>query len=187
MRKIELSNINQPEFIKAFDSFKRFVNSDIEYNKTLNEIYTTSKEFDKWHLMTLASFYGGNLFRATNQLKLIQHQLCDIVFEKSYDSPIVKLKTDWNEEIEIRPILMFDADSFITEKLVNAMSINSKTQLIEKMPNFNTEQSVYRITEEALKFDNYAYIIIKNTLIFIKDEKEKATITNLWKIEWNEI
>jgi len=187
MKKIKLPNINQSEFIKAFESFKKFVNSDIEYNNYLNEIHTASKEFDKWQLMTLASFYGGNLFRATNELRLIEHQLCDVVFEKAYHSQSVELKTEWNDEIEIKPILMFDADSFLTKKLVNSISNNSKKQLIEKMPTLNTEQSVYRVTKEAMKFEHFAYIIIKSTLIFIRDEKEKATITNLWKIEWNEI
>ena len=187
MKKIKLSNINQSEFDKAFESFKKFVNSDIAYNNELNEIFTNAKEFDKWHLMTLASFYGGNLFRATNELELIQHQLCDIAFEKTYDSPSVKLKTDWNDEIEIKPSIMFDADSFLTKKLVDAMSNDSKTKLLKKMPTFNIEQSVYRVTKEALEFEHFAYIKIEDTLVFIRDEKEKATITNLWKVEWNEV
>lgn len=186
MKKLRLKNIIQEVFTDALRSFKEFVNSDFEFNQKTNELVTYKDTFDKTQLIELATFYGSSLFIYKNEIKLLQHQQCEIEFEKDYKSPKVIFKTDWDDEIEIKPIIMFDADSFLTKKIVNILSVDSQKKLIENVPTFNIEQSVYRITEDSKTYDHFAYRIIKNTLIFIRDEEKKGIITNLWKIQWNE-
>ena len=186
MKKINLQNIDIDLFEKTFERFKKFVVSDFEFNFTNFELSTKSEDFDKWHLVTLGSFYGGNLFRKNNKLEIHKIQECKIPFKISYTSPKINLTTEWNNIIEITPGFLNSAEPFLTEKLENQISEKSKMILKNALPFFNFNQSPFfsEINNNNLK---YAYFIIKENLIFIKVETENAEITTIFKISWNEI
>jgi hypothetical protein len=182
MKKLKLSHINQSFFEQSFQRFKKNLQSDFEYSVENQELTTNSFDFDKWHLVTLAISYGSNVFINSSEIRIDEHQICGIKFNKKYDTPIVNLTTNWNEKVEVNPALLFFADAFLTQKLTNLLSDQSKNFLKQKMPSFNFEQTVY-----GLNAKRFAYLIVSNTLVFIQDNENTGEITDLFKISWYEI
>ena len=179
--KIKLQNIDLELFKTSFSNFKRFVKSDFEFDFVNLELSTSSVDFDKWHLITLASFYGGDLFRKNKELVIKTFQEVNIYFKIDYNLPKISFETKWNDKIEFNPAYLNSADFYLTDKLTNILSENSKIILKEKIPNFEFGQNFY------FAKNKYAYIIINKTLIFILTENNNAKITHLFEIDWNEI
>lgn len=181
MNRIKLSNIDIELFRNSFTNFKRCVMSDFEFDYDNLELLTNSKDFDKWHLVTLASFYGGDLFGKNHEIIINDFQLTDLTFKIDFNVPKIKLITQWNDKIEINPAVLHSADFFLTNKLENKLSKKSKLFIKEKMPLLDFNQSVFQSPHQ------YAYFISDNTLVFILTERENAKITHLFKVAWNEI
>lgn len=185
MKTLNLENIKAKEFDDAFNGFKKFVSSDFIFDSENQCLTTNSEEFDKWHLVTLGTSYGANLFRNKMKLRLLQHQDCNLEIEKSYDTPNVKMKTDWGDQIEIPTHILFSADSYMLNKFYNFLNDESKELLHRKMPKLTPKQSVY--SGDSDDYFRYAFNIFENTLVLIKENQESALIGDLWKVEWYEI
>lgn len=181
MKQIKLSNIDIELFEKSFSNFKRFVSSDFEFNFESQELSTKSLDFDKRHLVTLASFYGGDLFRKNNELVINNFQTVDITFKIDYNAPKIAFITKWNDRIELNPAYLHSADFYLVHKLDNILSEKSKLIITEKVPNFDFRQSIF------LSPKKYAYVITDKTLVFILTEGDNAGITHLFEISWNEV
>jgi hypothetical protein len=181
MKQIKLSNIDIELFKKSFSNFKIFVTSDFEFDFESQELSTNSSDFDKWHLVTLASFYGGDLFRKNNELVINASQAVNITFAIDYNLPKISFNTKWNDRIELNPAYLHSADLYLTNKLDNILSEKSKLIIKEKIPNFDFGQSVFFSPKK------YAYVIINKTLVFIMAEKNNAEITHIFEVSWNEI
>ena len=181
MKKIRLSNIDLELFKDSFSNFKKFVTSDFEFDFVSKELSTKSIDFDKWHLVTLATFYGGDLFRNNNELAFSDFQAVQIPFKIDYNLPKITLTTKWNDKIEFNPAYLHSADFYLTANLIKMISENSKLILKDKMPYFDFDQSVF------LSKKKYAYFIKNKTLVFIETENYNAEITHLFEISWYEI
>lgn len=181
MKQIKLSNIDTEIFRDSFKNFKRFTTSDIEFDCETLELRTNSTDFDKWHLITLASFYGGDLFRSNNEIVISEFQPSNIKFVIDYNQPNVRFTTNWKDNIEFNPAILNSADYFLTEKLYKSLSDESKLFIKEKMPFSVFEKSSLLSTKQ------FGYFIFCNTLVFVLTEREKAEITHLFKVNWNEI
>lgn len=181
MKAIKLTNIDIEIFKNAFSNFKKFVSSDFEFNFENCELSTNLDDFDKWHLVTLATFYGGDLFRNKNEIVIEGFQSVDISFKIDYNLPKVKFISKWDDNIELNRAYLHSADFFLTDKLIKILSENSKRILKENAPDFDFGQSVF------LNSKKYAYFITNKTLVLIQTERDNAKITHLFKIRWNEI
>lgn len=181
MKTIKLTHIDIGLFKDAFLTFKKFVSSDFEFNVENSELSTSLDDFDKGHLVTLASFYGSDLFWKKNEIIIEEFQSVNINFKIDYNSPKVKLKSNWNDIIELNPAYLDLADYYLTDKLINVISENSKLTLMENLPDFDFEQSV------LLNSKKYAYFIANKTLVLIQTKGDHAKITHLFKVRWNEI
>lgn len=181
MKTIKLTNIDIEIFKEAFSNFKKFVLSDFEFDFDNFELSTKLDVFNKWHLVTLASFYGGNLFRKKNEIVISGYQSVDISFKIDYNLPKVKFKSKWDDIIELNPAYLHSADFFLTDKLIKMLSENSKLIIKDIAPNFDFRQSVF------LNSMKYAYIITNKTLVLILTERDNAKITHLFEIRWDEI
>jgi len=181
MKTIKLTNIDIEIFKDSFSNFKKFVSSDFEFNFDNYELSTSLDDFDKWHLATLATFYGGDIFRKKNEIVIDGFQSVNINFKIDYNLPKVKFKSKWDDIIELNPAYLHSADFFLTDKFIKMLSANSKLVLKENAPDFNFGQSVF------LNSKKYAYFITNKTLVLIITEGENAKITHLLKIRWNEI
>lgn len=181
MKAIKLTNIDIEIFKDAFSNFKKFVSSDFEFNFENCELSTSSDDFDKWHLVTLATFYGGDLFRKKNEIVIEGFQLVNISFKIDYNLPKVKFKSKWGDIIELTSAYLHSAEFFLTDRLIKMISENSKLILKENIPDFDFEQSVF------LDSKKYAYFMTNKTLVLIQTKGDNAKITHLFKIRWNEI
>jgi hypothetical protein len=181
MKTIRLTNIDSEIFKNAFLNFKKFVSSDFEFNFDNFELSTRLDDFDKWHLVTLAQFYGGDLFRKKTEIEFIRLQSVDIPFTIEYDLPKITFKTAWNDNIEFNPAYLNSADFFLTDNLVKILSNNSKQLLLDNEIDLNLGQSV------CLSSIKYAYFIVDKTLVLILTERYNAKVTHLFNIKWNEI
>jgi hypothetical protein len=181
MKTIKLSNIDVEIFRDSFFNFQKFVTSNFEFDFDNLELSTSSDDFNKWHLVTLATFYGSDLFRKNNEIIIDEFQLTNINFKIDYNLPKLRFKSNWNDNIEFDPAYLHSADLFLTSKFVKLLSINSAQILKENAPNFNLEQSFFMDSEK------YAYFMTDKTLILIKTKGNNATVTHLFKIRWNEI
>ena len=181
MTTIKLTNIDIEIFKNAFSNFEKFVSSGFEFNFDSLELSTSLDDFDKWHLVTLAQFYGGDIFRKKNELEIIGFQLVNIEFKIDYNLPKIIFKSEWNDNIELNPAYLNSADFFLTNKLIKILSNNSKQFLKDNVPDFDLGQSVF------LNSNKYAYFITHNTLVLIRTEGYSAKITHLFKTKWNEI
>ncbi|MBV7441703.1 hypothetical protein KRX57_09745 [Weeksellaceae bacterium TAE3-ERU29] len=179
MKAIKLTNIDIKIFKDAFSNFKRFVSSDFEFNFENCELSTSLDDFDKWHLVTLATFYGRDLFRKKNEIVIEGFQFVNISFKVDYNLPKVKFKSKWGDIVELNPAYLYSAELFLTDRLIKMLSENSKLILKENISDF--EQSVF------LDSKKYAYFMTNKTLVLIQTEGDNAKITHLFKIRWNEI
>ncbi|UZR96793.1 hypothetical protein [Chondrinema litorale] len=184
MKTLNLKNIRKEEFESAFNSAKKFVSSDFVFDNETQALTTPSEEFDKWHLVTLGTSYGANVFRSKMRLRILQYQDCNIRFEKRYGASKVQITTDWRDEIEIPIHVLFSADSYMLNKFYNYLNDKSKEFLHKKMPKLDAKQSVYLNGTDYYK---YAFNIFKSTLVLINVNGESALISDLWKVEWYEI
>jgi hypothetical protein len=180
MKTIRLTNIDIEIFKNSFSNFKKFVSSDFEFNFDNFELSTSLDGFDKWHLVTLATFYGGDLFRKKNEIVIEEFQSVNISFKIDYNLPKVKFKSKWGDIIEFNPAYLHSADFFLTDKLSKILSEHSKLILKENEPDFNFGQSIF------LSSKKYAYFITNKTLVLVLTERDNAQITHLFQIRWNE-
>ena len=180
MKTIKLTNINIEIFKESFLNFKKFVSSDIEFNFGTYELSTKLDDFDKWHLVTLAQIYGGDIFRKQNELEIVNTESVNIHFEIDYNLPSVKYTSEWNDEIEFYPAYLNSADFYLIDKLNRILSNPSKQIIKDQIHDFDFGQSVFLVNK-------YAYFISNKTLVFIKTNGNKARITNLFELNWNEI
>jgi hypothetical protein len=181
MKAIKLTNIDIDIFKNAFSNFKKFVSSDFEFDFDSFELSTSLEDFNKWHLVTLATFYGRDIFRKKNEIVIDGFQSVNISFKIDYDLPKVKFKSKWDDIIELSPAYLHSADFFLTDKLIKMLSENSKLILKKNAPDFDFGQSVF------LNSKKYAYFITNKTLVLILTERDNAKITHLFEIRWNEI
>ena len=181
MKTIKLTNIDIKIFKDAFSKFKKNVSSDFEFDFDNFELSTSLDDFDKWHLVTLATFYGGDLFRKKNEIVIEEFQPVNISFKIDYNLPKVIFKSKWDDIIELNPAYLHSADFFLIDKLIKMLSQNSKLILKENAPDFDFAQSVF------LNNKKYAYFISDKTLVLILTERDNAKITHLFQIRWNEI
>lgn len=72
----------------------KLTNIELEVQK--QELSTYSDEFNKWHLVTLASFYGGDLFKRTNELEIVDVELIALKFKIDYNLPKVEIRSKWS-------------------------------------------------------------------------------------------
>lgn len=181
MKTIKLTNIDIEIFKNSFSNFKKFVSSDVEFDFDNFELSTSLDDFDKWRLVTLATFYGGDLFRKKNQIVIKGLQTLNINFKINYNLPKVRFESKWGDILELKPAHLHSADFFLTDKLIKMLSENSKLILKENVPDFDFGQAVF------LNRKKYAYFITNKTLVLIETEKDNAKITHLFEIRWNEI
>ena len=181
MKTIKLTNIDIEIFKDAFSNFKKFVSSDFEFDFDNFELSTSLDGFDKWHLVTLATFYGGDIFRKKNKIVIDGFQSVDISFKIEYNLPKVKFKSKWGDNIELNPAYLNSADFFLTDKLIKMLSENSKLILKENVPDFDFGQSVF------LSSKKYAYFITNKNLVLLFTGRDNAKITHLFEIRWDEI
>jgi hypothetical protein len=181
MKTIQLKNIELEVFESAFSNFKKFVSSDFEFDYQKQELSTYLDEFNKWHLVTLASFYGGDLFKRTNELEIVDVEQIEFKFKIDYNLPKVEIRSKWGDVIEFNPGHLHSADYFLTDNLNKMLSETAKYILQQNVPGIETIQSVF------LSNKKYAYFISKDTLVIILAENNDAVVTKLFKIRWNEI
>lgn len=181
MKQMKLSNINLEIFEKSFLNFKKLVSSDFEFDPDNQILKTNSEDFEKWHLVSLASSYGSDLFVRESKLLIIGYQSTNISFEIDYNQQAINFSTNWKQVIEFNPAHLCSADLFLTNKLGEILDEKSKITIKEKMPDFEFNQSIFQASKK------YAYFIMDNTLVFVMTEKDKAEINHIFEICWNEV
>ena len=181
MKTIKLTNIDIEIFKNVFSNFKKFVSSDFEFDFDKSELSTSLDDFNKSHFLTLATFYGGYIFRKKNKIVIDGFQSVNISFKIDFNLPKVKIKSKWDDIIELNPAHLNSAEFFLTDKLIKMLSENSKLILKENIPDFDFGQSV------TLNIKKYAYFISNKTLVLILTESDNAKITHLFEIRWYEI
>lgn len=179
------TEISEPEsFDNAYKQFKGFVKSKIvvESNGGQASIKAEESKQNKWHLFTLASFYGSRVFEKNNKLRLLKNQSCNIIVPNPINNTPIKIITEWEKTVEFNPVFLSLAESSMINKFATYLSNEDKTKLKEEIHEFVFDKKVSFIN--GIKF---SYQIIDEVLILIKSENGTTKIVSLWKTEWYEI
>jgi hypothetical protein len=175
--------ITDPEaFKEAWLQFKRHVERDI--HAEMVDDYVVLKgapsEGNKQYLFELASLYGGQRFYQNYRLRLLENQPCSIRIESFEKEKVpIEINTRWNQRIEFYPGFLRFANSVIIRRFIDMMSVEDQEKLKNEVSDIDFDQPVSFVTDIK-----YAYGIIDNTLILIREQNRTFTITNLWRTEW---
>lgn len=176
--------VDKDVFKEAVDNFQRFLNSDIKIRIEEGDAIFDFDESEqsRWHLFTLASFYGSQLFNKRKRLRLLERQTCNVVVPKPITNQPIEIRTDWNQKILFNPVFLLTAESSMIRRFIDMLSEYDQIKLKNANSDIDFAQPVSFKTEIK-----YAYQILGNTLILIKEQGELSTIVSLWKVEWYEV
>ena len=183
--KFELKISDKGIFEKAYANLNSFVQSKVKAEfKSDDSVEISSDESDnyKWHLVTLGSLYGGEVFKNNHELSLIEHSSVDIEIPQPFSSNEIKLISNRGEKLIFNPYYLNLSEAYMVNKLESVLNNMDKLKIQNLVTSFNFQQKIS--FELPIK---HAYQIIDQTLIIIKKEAGIFTITNLWKTKWNEI
>lgn len=116
--------VDKDVFKEAVDNFQRFLNSDIKIRIEEGDAIFDFDESEqsRWHLFTLASFYGSQLFNKRKRLRLLERQTCNVVVPKPITNQPIEIRTDWNQKILFNPVFLLTAESSMIRRFIDMLS-----------------------------------------------------------------